>query len=110
MEVNTATYDCSMNKEDDELINETFIGKDGQLHKYVFGEDYLCHTYMTNEEFYEKNNKNALKSCSKCPMWQKCRTSEYTVATSSSVSRKLVDELSHTIDMHIIERIKNKSI
>ena len=65
---------------------------------------------MVFQSFNLFNNKNALESCSKCPMWQKCQTSEYTVATSSSVSRKLVDELSHTIDMHIIERIKNKSI
>lgn len=71
-----------------------------------YGDDYLMHTGMSNEEWLEKNNKAGLENCRKCPMWERCRKAEHTIMTNQGISMKLRDDITKSIDKEILKDIE----
>jgi hypothetical protein len=94
-------------EDQDPRVHKEFIGLDGKKHKWVYDkENYCYHSYMTNEEWLTLNNIEGLANCQKCAMWEHCRTAQHDISTEWSISQKHIKELSHEIDMQIIERMR----
>ena len=91
----------------DEQVHQEFIGLDGKKHKWEYDKKNYCyHSYMTNEEWLTLNNPEGLANCQKCAMWEHCRNAQHDISTEWSIGQKHIDELSHEIDMRILERMK----
>ena len=93
-------------EDSDKRVHQEFIGLDGKKHKWEYDKKNYCyHSYMTNEEWLTLNNPEGLANCKKCAMWEHCRNAQHDISTEWSISQKHIDELSHEIDMRILERM-----